>query len=314
MNKPFAQNSDRVLIAVNPKLGRKAARPGAERLAELLQQQGLRPEVETDLDRIIDAAQRYHTQGRLRALVGVGGDGTAAELVNRTPPGLPITLVPAGNQNLLARYLRLGHTAEAVCRTIVQRALVRLDAGKANDRVFLLMAGCGFDAEVVRRVHARRKGHVSNRTYFKPILESIRSYEYPEFRVRWDRQGAEASLSTSDARWLFALNLPCYAAGLPLAPEADARDGRLDVCTFGGGSVWHGLRYLAAVLRRRHGALADCTIRRAQRLEVTCETEVPYQLDGDPGGFLPLKLEVLPGRLTMIVPRSEIERFPAETD
>ncbi len=319
MNKPFAQDSDRVLIAVNPKSGRDAARPGAERLAELLRQQGLCPELETDLDRITEAALRYHGQGRLRALVGVGGDGTAAELVNRTPPGLPITLLPAGNQNLLAGYLRLGRTPEAVCRTIVDGALVRLDTGEANGRVFLLMAGCGFDADVVRRVHARRKGRVSNRTYFKPILESIRSYEYPEFhvhwdRVRWDPEGTEASLSTTDARWLFALNLPCYAAGLRLAPEADARDGRLDVCTFGGGSVWHGLRYLAAVLRRRHGALADCTIRRAERLEVTCDKEVPYQLDGDPGGFLPLKLEVLPGRLTMIVPRSEIARFPAETD
>lgn len=312
MNKPFAQNSDRVLIAVNPKSGRKATRPDAERLAELLQQQGLHAELETDLDRITEAARQYHAQGQLRALVGVGGDGTAAELVNRTPPGLPITLFPAGNQNLLAGYLRLGSTAEAVCRTIVDGALVRLDAGKANDRVFLLMAGCGFDADVVRRVHARRKGRVSNRTYFKPILESIRSYEYPEFRVcwdrvHWDRGDTEARLSTSDARWLFALNLPCYAAGLPLAPEADARDGQLDVCTFGGGSIWHGLRYLAAVLRHRHGALADCTIRRAQRLEVTCDKKVPYQLDGDPGGFLPLKLEVLPDRLTMIVPRSETE-------
>jgi diacylglycerol kinase family enzyme len=30
---------------------------------------------------------------------------------------------------------------------------------------------------------------------------------------------------------------------------------------------------------------------------------VPYQLDGDPGGFLPLDIEVLPERLTLWVPK-----------
>jgi diacylglycerol kinase family enzyme len=29
---------------------------------------------------------------------------------------------------------------------------------------------------------------------------------------------------------------------------------------------------------------------------------IPFQLDGDPGGVLPLEIEVLPGRLTLIIP------------
>ena len=41
------------------------------------------------------------------------------------------------------------------------------------------MIGCGFDAEVVRRVHLERDGHITRLSYLKPIWESIRSYEYP---------------------------------------------------------------------------------------------------------------------------------------
>ena len=93
--------------------------------------------------------------------------------------------------------------------------------------------------------------------------------------------GAEPPLS---ARWLFAFNLPCYGGGLRIAPQADGSDGLLDVCMFHRGSVWHGLRYLGAVVLGRHQHLADCTIRRAARLRITAEEEVPYQLDGIRGG------------------------------
>jgi diacylglycerol kinase (ATP) len=37
-------------------------------------------------------------------------------------------------------------------------------------------------------------------------------------------------------------------------------------------------------------------------VRIESDVPVPYQLDGDPGGYLPLEIEVLPNRLTLIVP------------
>ena len=153
------------------------------RLAEILKQAHFQVEVSTELAAAALLANRWHGAGRLRALVGVGGDGTAAALVNRTPPGLPITMLPAGNENLLARYLRLGEGPEACCRSITAGRLVRLDAARAGDRIFLLMASCGFDADVVHRLHRRRRGHIRSSSYVQPILDSIRNYKYPEFQI-----------------------------------------------------------------------------------------------------------------------------------
>ena len=48
---------------------------------------------------------------------------------------------------------------------------------------------------------------------------------------------------------------------------------------------------------------ADCVMKPVKRLRLESDEPVPYQLDGDPGGFLPVDLEVLPGRLTLIVPQ-----------
>jgi diacylglycerol kinase (ATP) len=303
---PLPPEADRVLLSVSPMAGAGSSGPKVEELSGLLRKKGFQVEVLTDLDDLSRQAQRWHEAGSLRAVVGVGGDGTAAELVNRTQPGVPLTMFPLGTANLLAKYLGLGFTPEAVCRTIEAGAVTRLDAAMAGDRIFLLMVGCGFDAEVVHRLHGRRRGHISPWTYAKPILDAIRSYEYPNLRVYCD-EAADAGEPTFTARWLFAFNLPCYGGGLTFTPEAIGTDGRLDLCAFRRGSLWHGLGYLAAVLLGRHAALADCRTARVTRLRVEADRRVPYQLDGDPGGFLPVEIQVLPERLTVVVPPPEVE-------
>lgn len=309
---PLPPGADHVLVSVNPKAGRRSAAHRVDRLAELLGERGFRVEIFTDLAQVSAEANRLHDRGELRALVGVGGDGTAAELTNRTDDGVPITLLTAGTANLLSKHLGLSGKPEKLCQTITDGRLLRLDAGRAAGRLFLVMVGCGFDADVVARVHAHREkssqgGHISYTSYLKPIVKSIRSYEYPEIRVYCDQSPDEADeeeRSPVVARWAFACNLPRYGWGIPLAPRAVPDDGLLDLCTLGRGSLASGLRYAFAMqFGGWHGRMPDCEIRTARRLRITSEERVPYQLDGDPGGFLPLEVEVLSNRLTVLVPK-----------
>ena len=307
--------ADQVLISVNPKAGRRSASGRVDQLVDLLQKRGYRTTVSTDLGEVCDQANRRHEAGQLRALVGVGGDGTAAELVNRAEPGVPVTLLPAGTANLLSKCFHLSNKPARVCETIAAGRLLRLDAGRASGRLFLVMVSCGFDAEVVRRVHAHRQqkaghGHISYLTYLKPIVRAIRSYQYPEIRIDWDGASdrEEADPPAVTARWAFVFNLPRYGWGLPLAPEAVGTDGLLDLCTFRGGSLSSGLRYLiAAQLGSRHRHMADCVMARAKRFRISSPEPVAYQLDGDPSGELPVDVEVIPNRLTLVVPPQEKE-------
>jgi diacylglycerol kinase (ATP) len=301
----IAREADRVAILINPKAGPSAAQPRAQRLAESLNGEGFRPELFTDLAAAASTANRWHAEGRLRALVAAGGDGTAAELVNRTDPGVPITLLPSGNSNLVAGYFHLSRDPETLCRTIVEGRAARIDAGEANGRIFLVVASCGFDAEVVRRVHGRRTGHVSHLSYLKPIAEAIGSYRFPEIRVHWEQD--DASSGDLSARWLFMFNLPCYGGGFQIAPHADGADGLLDLYSLRRGHLWPGLGYVAAILTGWHQRLADWTTRRVGRVRLTSDGPVPYELDGDPGGVLPLDIRVLPGRLTLVVPAEVVD-------
>lgn len=227
-----------------------------------------------------------------------------AELVNRTQPGVPLALFPAGTSNLLARHVGLRLNPDSMADLITHGSIIRLDAGRAGDRLFLLMISCGFDAEVVRHIHADRHangGHISYWSYFKPILQSIRSYQCPEMRVYCDdaRDGLEKE--PLRARWVIAQNLPTYGWGLRLAPRADAHDGQLDLYAFDRGSFLDGLWYAAAAQVGQHERLPDCVCRRVRRLRIAADEPVAYQLDGDPGGYLPVEIEVLPERVTLMV-------------
>jgi diacylglycerol kinase (ATP) len=295
-----------ILIAVNATAGSGKRHKAVVRLADHLRQHGLNCEQIDSLEALSQRADQLLKAGNLRAVVAAGGDGTVAEIVNRTVPDVPIAVFPLGTENLLAKYLWIDHDPEAFAQLVAQGRTVWLDAGRANGRLFLLMASVGFDAEVVRRFHAERDGNISHWSYAKPILQTIRSYQYPELRIKCATapSGADSMAEHSETircRWAFVFNLPKYGGGLKFAPLANGTDGQLDVCAFQRGGLLSGLRYLAAVVLGRHQNLREFNGWQGIQLHVEADVPVPYELDGDPGGMLPLTIEVVPKRVRVLV-------------
>lgn len=329
-----------VLIVANPRAGAGPGHLKIERLATALRAHGLRPRVEYDLQAVDGIAAELSAAGRLRVVVAAGGDGTVAEVLNRTAPGIPLTVLPLGTENLLAKYLEIPRDGEGVAAVIAAGAIALHDAGSAAGRLFALMASFGFDAEVVRRLHVSRTGHIAHWSYVKPIWEAIRTYQYPELRIYCDRVAAGESVASPEAtasaagngskpvvavgsapgecliraRFAFLTNVPRYAFGLQFAPQALGDDGWFDLCTFRRGSFFSGLWYLSQVILRRHGRLADCSQRRVRRLRIESDCPVPYELDGEACGYLPVEIEMQPNRLTLLAPPAWVERRRSARD
>lgn len=316
-----------VLIAANPRSGASSGRAKVRELHAALEAAGFAVEVCESLELLSRRSCQLSQCGQLRAVVSAGGDGTAAAVVNLIPVGVPMVILPLGTENLLAKYLGLSSDIQTVAGAVRDGRLLRLDAGLAGGRLFLVMLGCGFDAEVVQELHAAREGHISRWTYSKPILRAVRNYQYPLIEVECDLDAycaadaaarspgfagseiaglgstPEAPLRFSTA-WLFAFNLPRYAANLPFCPQADGSDGYLDLCSFARGGTLRGLSYLTYLWLGRHQSLSDFRHMKAKRFRLRSQGNVPYQIDGDPGGTLPLDVEVLPERLTLLVPKT----------
>lgn len=315
------QDAKLVVLLVNPMAGRRPAHRRVEALTELLRRRGLRVEVSTGLAEAADLANREFEKGYLRCFVGAGGDGTAGELVNRVASGVPLCFYPTGTSNLVASYLGLKKSVRFASRVIEDGYTVRLDAGVANGRLFLAMASCGFDAAAVEMVHRKRvAGHRGGRggfsTFLAPICRLSGTYPFPEMRVEVASDGTCEGASAGqtvpnvlNGRWVFIFNLPKYGWGLPIAPQATGTDGLLDLCMYRGGGFCKGLWYTITTQFRLHRRLADFQSLRGTSFRVTAEDPVPYQLDGDPAGYLPLEVTVAPQCLQLVVPRSMVERL-----
>lgn len=265
-------------------------------------------------DQLRGIAAELHAARRLRAAIAVGGDGTVGAVLNATPAGTPIAVVPTGTENLLAKYLKIDRNPAALIERVSSGVAISLDACEATvpdqqGRLFALMISVGLDAEVVHRVHRKRTGNITHLAYAKPTINLLRTYKYPKIRAKW--QDSIGIPHEADGRWLFGINLPRYAQGLPIAPAASGSDGLLDLCLFRRGYVVGALWYLWHILRRRHHLLRSVTTARCTEVTIESPSAEPiaFQLDGDPGGVLPVSVRVLPNRLTLLVDTATAKKF-----
>jgi diacylglycerol kinase (ATP) len=298
---PTNSEARQLLLCFNPSAGVRSCCEEVAAIEAELVQAGYRVHLTADAAEIVDLAGRLHRQGDLRAVLAYGGDGTASFVRNRVPLEVPLLPVPTGTECLLGRYLEQSAQTDAVLDTLDRGVIVGMDLGRANHRYFLMMISAGFDAEVARLLHSGRRGNIRRISYLQPILHAIRSYEYPEIQLYCDDEPKQ-DREPVRCRWLFGFNLPLYALGWQFAAQASGTDGQLDVCTFERGSLFDGVRYLWYVLRQSHQRLKDTKLMLGRRLRIEASSSsVPYQIDGDFVGMLPVQIEAIPGALRLLV-------------
>ncbi len=292
-----------ILIAANPKSGAVSRQRIVTELREALLTDGYSVTVCESLERVQQLAAELHRDGKLTGVVSAGGDGTAAALANRIAPDVPLLVFPLGTENLLAKHFGMTQDVAAARNRIRLGKTIAMDVGLANGQVFLVMASCGFDAAVVETMHRTRKGHINRWSYAWPILHSLRHYRFPMLRIEHSDSAARDATVVQSAAWLFVFNLPRYAANLKFCPQADPLDGQLDVCTFKRPGVVRGCGYLASLWLGKHQGLSGFSHMLSNELTIhsASPVRVPYQLDGDPGGVLPLTISTQPGRLKLFV-------------
>jgi diacylglycerol kinase (ATP) len=255
------------------------------------------------------AAQRAALSGqKYDSILVAGGDGTLNEVINglmthapERQAALPIGLIPMGTRNILARVLGIPRGDMAAQAAIVERGKTRtLDLGLAGKQYFSLVAGFGFDAAVVRDVALPVKDLIGSAAYAFATLGTLARYRSTHYRLTLDGETIE-----SEAFLVLAANVASYAFhGVRPAPFAAPDDGWLDICVFERARMDKVgfITQIAAVFARRH--LRDPRVRyyRAKNVEISSDPAVQAQLDGDIVGLTPLRVEIAPRALRVLVP------------
>ena len=258
-------------------------------------------------------------------VMAAGGDGTVravAEGLRGT--GVPMALLPSGTGNLLARNLDIHFTnlAETVAVAFggVDReidhglASIVRENGHSEDHVFLVMAGLGLDAKMIKKTNTKLKKAVGWLAYVDAIGRSLPEIKPVKLRVSIDGETARAV----NVHTIIIGNCGRLPGGILLIPDARPDDGVLDFVAlrprgpFGWVKVWNKLAWENGVLRKSAVGrriidlsrdVKDVTYRTGKDLRMTVETPQEFQLDGDEfGEAKSVHTWVDPGALTVRVP------------
>jgi YegS/Rv2252/BmrU family lipid kinase len=230
-----------------------------------------------------------------------GGDGTvmaAATALSGTDVALAI--VPLGTGNLLARNLNLPLDDEAAALRIgVHGATRQVDVGAIEARRFVVMAGLGFDAAIMRDAPEKLKKTVGWPAYIVSAAKHLRGRRISVTITIDDGEPIERRVRT-----VLVGNVGRLQGGLLLLPQARPDDGVFDVAVLAPRNALDWLRLTGRVLRR-----ADVPDRRMERFRgkhvvIEADDPQPRQLDGDlieDGTTMDIRIE--PGALGVRVAR-----------
>lgn len=258
-------------------------------------------------------------------VMAAGGDGTVravAEGLHDSDASL--ALLPSGTGNLLARNLDLTlDDLEHSVETAFQGRDRDIDLGVVEARrvdgsrekiVFLVMAGVGLDAQMIRNTNPELKKKVGWLAYVDAIARSLRGNS--RVRLRFSVDGSP--VRAMSAHTVLVGNCGSLPGNILLLPDAAVDDGIFDVVAlrpqglFGWVQIWVKIVWENGVLRRTQVGRKLMsltkevrTLRYMKGATFVARFSKPeeFELDGDPfGKAVALRATVDPGGLTIRVP------------
>ena len=235
-----------------------------------------------------------------------GGDGTvmacAAVLAGT---GVALAVIPSGTGNLLATNLDLPIDVVAGVALATSGHRCRIDIGTVQDAdtasghggCFTVMAGMGFDAQLLDSTPDRLKKRIGSAAY---VVSALRHLKHRPIRVRI-RIDAAAALRRR-VRTVLVGNVGRLPGGIRLLPDAVPDDGWLDVAVLTPRTLRHWISLAAGVIRRRRHVPSMETFR-ARTVEILSDRPQPRELDGDViAPAQSLTITIRPSALTICVP------------
>ena len=241
-----------------------------------------------------------------RSVVAAGGDGTIAEVITGLAGGrVPLGIIPLGTGNQLAANLSIPPDIERAVEVAVHGVPRPIDIGQLGDgRYFALMAGAGWDAEVMGSCSRELKERWGFGAYLFQGLRRAAAPPSALYRISADGADFEVNAATvliANAGQLFSSLFPVEVR---IAPDSSFQDGLLDICIFAPRTLPDVATLLWKVARRQY--IGDDRMIYLQAREVSIDADPPIvtQVDGDCKGETPLTARAVPGGVQVLMPKA----------
>jgi YegS/Rv2252/BmrU family lipid kinase len=249
-------------------------------------------------------------------IIAAGGDGTISEVVSGMANSqVPLGILPVGTANVLAREAGLRTRLISAARQLVKCRPVRVPLGRVEVlsgqvTYFLLMAGAGFDAQIIRDLEPGAKDRFGKLAYFLGGLQHIgKPLNELEVAVNGHRQRCSFALVTKVRN---------YGGDFEIAARVSLQDPEFEVVSFEGNDSLLYFRYLFGVVTRQLANTPGVRFSRAREVMLHALEGPPVYVhaDGELIGCLPAKVTMEADALTLLLPqfpRVSLEIMPKES-
>lgn len=294
-------------LILNPTAGFNKPIKAENRVEKILYRYGI--SCETMLTRKPGDASimaRNASNGGFDVIIAGGGDGTVNEVVNGLVGSkTPLGILPTGTVNVLARELGIPINLHKAAGIIAEGKVGNIDLGCANGRFFTLMAGFGFDAEVVANVLQPMKDMIGSSAYAIKALEMLTKYQATNVSIE-----LPSETYSTEAFLIIVANVSTYTYNLKMAPYASPDDGLLDICVFerDGMDRFGFAGQIADLFAQKHMQHPAVRYYRASNITIRSKPEINVQLDGDTFGTTPVEISVAHKMLPVMMPGDQPQR------
>jgi YegS/Rv2252/BmrU family lipid kinase len=260
-----------------------------------------------------DAARlaREGVRAGIERVVVAGGDGTVNEVVNGLlGAGLgeyaEIGLLPFGTGGDFPHSLGIPTALDPAIALIAEGRSRSIDAGRIEYRdssltavtgYFVNVASFGISGLIDRLVNAGNPRFGGRIAFLNATLRALVRYRAAEVSVRVDG----VQVSAGRLMLCAVANGRRFGGGMRIAPVARIDDGRLDVVVVPDHPKSRLVTKLPLLYSGRHLEDPICRFVRGRVVEADAEPgAVLLDIDGEPLGSLPARIEILPGALRMI--------------
>ena len=150
-------------------------------------------------------------------LILAGGDGSVSFAVNELlknnfdpPENFALGYIPAGTVNMLQAELNMKKKVSHIVKTLTSNKIQKANLVKINDKYFILMAGFGWDAQIVQSINPSIKKILGKIIFGIKGLQKFIFMNNNKIKVSVDNEEIYAD-------WILCLNTKFYAGHYPIA-------------------------------------------------------------------------------------------------
>jgi len=298
----------KVAVVFNPASGGDTAAERGGKLKAKLEEAGveLRWFETTPEDTGAGVAAKAIDEGA-ELVMACGGDGTVMACATAlSGSDVPLAVVPFGTGNLVAANFDIPGDLDDAIEVALECRRRRIDLGGRGDERFVISAGMGFDAAMLRDTDKRLKARLGPIAY---VLSGLKHIRRP--RVTYTVTMDDRAPLSRRGQGVMICNLGEIQGRLPVLPDAVPDDGLFDVGILCTRTLLDWAKVAVSVVLRHHGRPPELEVYKASKVKVETASPHPIQFDGDPGDpVAELTLEIVPGALTLAVPAHQVDQTP----